>query len=253
MRAVPHTIPQDIFAILLSYWREQNMGDTWSIGNIKYLIKKKPIRYHLAWRQSYFESSKQRNEILSTMTGDMQAIANNIHLSQEEIVQHISQNRDIKLANYYSGRSNEQVKAKSVAMHKMVRKDGYNIELSHCSKFVFYNTLGVSWNDYVKEQSSILALKELCPELTFRNIDADVYDQYAIDIILYHRKEMICGIHFENDSNYNIDIRSNTALNQKKNAAFTTKYDTLIYNIKTSLLLDKDVPIIHNINQLIKA
>lgn len=253
MRAVPHTIPANVYELLSSYWQSLNMGNAWSTGNIKYLLKKNQFRYHLAWRESYFDSARKRNEILSKFSGDIQASANTLNIPKEEIDHLIQTNSDLSTANYYSGRSKDQIKAKGITLSKIVNGDDHNITEANCIKFVFYNIIGLPWNDYVKESSCIQKLEETYPDLTFKRIESDVYDQYMIDVLLYHRKEMICGIHFKYDGQYNVEILSNDTLIKEKQDAFTSKYEIPIYSVSADLLMENDAPIVKDIHNLMKV
>lgn len=153
-------------------WNEMKLNSPMSVGYVTNLIESRSFETKEEWRDFYYESGKQRLELLKNK----------------------GYNKEFSL-NF--GRTEEELREYGKKMFLEIQRRGnpLQITLPECVFMVKYRVMGETWNGVImREKNTVETLYRYLPMLSFVKVDGEADYKYGIDYEVYQGTQLVCAI-----------------------------------------------------------
>jgi hypothetical protein len=226
-------------------WNELRLNDPWSVGYVSTLIELNQFERKEDWERFYFNSGELREKALLKLDESEQQLLNDNALLLMNPHRLRSLSWILKSLNTQHGRTKERLFEKGEILFGKVRNNGKNLTIDECYECVRFRVICETWNGIIlRERNTINTLSKHFPITEFRKVVGEIDHEYAVDYELYKHGKLI-GVTQVKPKSYigkAVYIQKARAANQRKNAAYLSKYGVSVYDV-----ISNSKGVVHNL------
>lgn len=215
-------------------WNQLMLNDPWSIGSVSYLSKKRHFVNKEDWESYYHASGEERERIISTKTESDQSFYQDVKNlpTNRDFIKTLS--FDQKIININYGRTPQRLREKGEILYASVKNNGCALTLEDCIECVRFRVVCETWNGIIlRENNTILTLKNQFPDYVYKVVDGDVDYKYAVDYEIYSQDKLKYAIQIKptsylGDQPYLLKARK---ANEEKNKRYKLLNNVEVYYI----------------------
>ncbi len=232
MSEFKNTIDVNKFRATNQPWNYLKLNSPWSIGYVTSLIESKIFKTKEDWEDFYFQSGAVRDNLISKLPQNEQAICNN----HAKVDTYNKLPTNIKNINTHNGRTKEQFKEKAKILYTHLLSIGINnISVDECYECIRFRVICETWNGVIlREHKTIENLKtNYLRQIDFKKVSGEDDYKFAVDYELYKNGVLICAIQIKPISyTWNTPYINNARpANVKKNLDYTNLNKVPVFNI----------------------
>lgn len=215
-------------------WNHLMLNDPWSVGYVTTLIELVSFEKKEDWEAFYYESGKQRENLVSRLPVGEQNTVNDESLIRLNKIAVNELSWDLKNLNTQFGRTREQLYKKGIILYENVKNNGSNLTVEECFECVRFRVICETWNGVIiRERNTIQNLQKLLPGIVFKKVDGVADHTYAVDYELYKNGKLASAIQIKPQS-YTRNapyIEKARNANKHKNQEYFKKFGVRVYDI----------------------
>lgn len=216
------------------FWNDLMLNDPWSVGYVTTLIELIPFQKKEDWEDFYYNSGKQRQQLVNALNLNEQKIVNN-----ESLIR-VSKNTinalgwDLKNLNTQYGRTKEQLNKKGQILYETVKANGLDLTLAECFECVRFRVICETWNGVIiRERNTINSLQKAFPTIEFRKVSGEIDHAYAVDYEVLKNGSLVTAIQikprsYTGNAPY---IQKARNANKHKNQEYFKKYGVPVFDV----------------------
>ncbi len=228
------TIDAEKFKSTNAPWNNLMLNDPWSVGYVTTLIELIPFIRKEDWENFYYESGRQREQLIAKLNVDLQNIINDeaqIRINRNAVNQ---LSWELKNINTQYGRTKDNLYKKAQILFDAVKNNGFGLTVDECFECVRFRVICETWNGVmVRERNTVQNLHKEFPNTEFRKVTGEMDHAFAVDYELYKNGVLTCAIQIKPKS-YTGNapyIQKARNANQYKNQEYLKKFGVEVYDI----------------------
>lgn len=247
MNEFVNILNQQKFRATNASWNYLCLNAPWSVGYVSTLIELVTFNTKEAWEKYYYQSGKERNDIIAKQFIEKTPILNHHTLKKTDSIKIQQLSWELKNLNFQYGRTKEQLTEKGEILFNHMFKKGVAISLGECIECVRFRTICETWNGIIiRERNTVQKLKEIFPDIEFCKTNGQFDHQYAVDYELKINGSLICGVQIKPKSyTYKTPYlnKARTA-NKHKNITYKTQFGKSVFDViaqTNGTILNKEI------------
>lgn len=228
------TIDAAKFRSTNAIWNDLMLNSPWSVGYVTTLIESRPFENKESWENFYYESGKQREQLISGLNTDVQLLLNNESLVKHNHNQANSLSWDLKNLNNQYGRTKETLYHKGLILYQNVKNNGFGLTINDCFECVRFRVICDTWNGVeIREKNTVANLLKQFPEIVFKKVSGEIDHTYAVDYELFKNGLLKSAIQIK-PSSYTGNapyIQKARQANQLKNQKYLQLFGVKVYDV----------------------
>ena len=207
-------------------WNKFNLNQAWTIGLMTLIISNKNFNNFSEWENYYFESGKERQNLLSHLDKDKALKLRDLtanYTNPYRYKEHLSI-EEVRINENY-GRTIDEIRYLSDKFHGYLSQSlpKLNISRAVCFNYVYIRIIDEIYIGFEREVNTIKRLRKLFKDYSFVKTDFETDRKFAIDVEVYYKNILVCGIQIKSVAykinNKNI-LKETKSFNHTKNEKY---------------------------------
>jgi len=237
-------------------WNHLCLNQTWAIGSLNYLFRESRSYTPHYWERYYYESGKQRLELLKELSPIKQEILQNFtipYMKQKHLLRFLTK-EEIMLNTHY-GRTPEELNRIADFFYQELQHK-FPLTPSLAKDYVRIRVIDETFIGFQREIKTISYLRRRYPDYTIREASSDMDSLYAIDCEVYKGNALLVALQIKSPQYLHSKLsflNSVKRYNQEKNELYTRTFGVpVLYVFSNSNGFIKNREILSELDQLIQ-